>query len=67
MEKTKREDVQYPPEIFKYDNMTVRVYYPIISDEENERRMKRIHDSAANLLKEQIENRIKQERAEQTK
>lgn len=43
----------------KFDNVTVNVYRPIISDEENERRMKRIHDAAAELLKEQIRNNPK--------
>ena len=37
---------------FHYPNATVRVYFPDISDEEHERRMKRIHDAAAELLKE---------------
>ena len=43
----------------KFDNVTVNVYSPIISDEENERRMKGIHDAAAELLKEQIKNKPK--------
>ena len=38
----------------KYDNMTVNVYCPIISKEENERRYKKIHDAAVELLKEKI-------------
>lgn len=39
---------------FVYPNMIVRVHFPDISNEENERRMKRIHDAAAALLKEGI-------------
>lgn len=39
---------------FKYDNMTVNVYSPIISDEENKRRKQRIYDATAELLKEQM-------------
>lgn len=41
---------------FVYPNMIVRVHFPDISNEENERRMKRIHDAAAALLKEGIRN-----------
>ena len=40
--------------ILCYPNMTVRVHYPDISDEENERRMKKLHDAAADILKEEI-------------
>ena len=40
--------------VFKYPNMIVRVHFPDISEEENERRMKRIHDAAADVLKEVI-------------
>lgn len=36
---------------FSFDNMTVRVHIPDITDEERARRMQKIHDSAANLLK----------------
>lgn len=37
---------------FTYPNMTVRVHFPDISDEENERRMQRIRIAATELLKE---------------
>lgn len=36
---------------FIFDNMIVRVHIPDITPEERARRMKKIHDSAANLLK----------------
>ena len=59
MKKTRTEDEYYPPKIFKYDNVTVRVYSPILTEEEHERRMKKIHDAAADLLKERTEKTIK--------
>ena len=36
---------------FTFENMTVRVHIPDITPEERARRMKKIHDSAAKLLK----------------
>lgn len=36
---------------YKYPNMTVRVLIPDISDEENSRRMKRVYEAAADLIK----------------
>jgi hypothetical protein len=44
---------------FIYPNAIVRVHFPDISDEENERRMKKIYKSAAELLKERKELRKK--------
>lgn len=48
-------------ETFVYPNMTVRVHYADISDDENERRMKKIEKSAAELLKEVIKQKGKGE------
>lgn len=42
---------------FMYDNMIVRVHFPDITDDERARRMKKIHDSAARLLKSEIERK----------
>ena len=39
---------------FTYSNVTVRVHFPDISDEENERRMKLIKKAATELLKEKV-------------
>jgi hypothetical protein len=47
----KAQDVYKEPIILEFPNATVRVYRPELSAEERERRMKRIHDSAAELLK----------------
>lgn len=47
-----KKDEYYFAGTFKYDNAIVNVYRPIISEEENKRRMKRIHDASAELLKE---------------
>ena len=44
-------DTYQEPIILKYPGGTVRVYHPELSAEEKERRMKGIHDAAANLLK----------------
>ena len=38
--------------VFRYPNMIVRVHFPDISDEENERRMQRIRIAATEVLKE---------------
>lgn len=36
---------------FHFPNMTVRVHIPDITEEERKRRMQKIHNSAAELLK----------------
>lgn len=47
----KCQDVYYDePQIFEFPNMTVRVYRPILTDEERERRMKRIRKAAVDLV-----------------
>ena len=56
MEKVIKDGVEYNLKIFKCDNAVVRVYAPILTEEEHERRMKRIHDAAAELLKDKIRN-----------
>ncbi len=37
-------DVYMEPEVFYYDNAIVRVYHPILTEEERARRMKRIEE-----------------------
>lgn len=48
-----QQDVYGEPTILNYPGMTVRVYRPILTDEERARRMKRIEQAAAALLIEQ--------------
>ena len=45
-----KEDKYYPPEIFKSGNITARIYRPILTEEERERRMKEIKKSAVSLV-----------------
>lgn len=46
----KCQDVYMEPEILHLDNYTVRVFRPILTDEERERRMEKIKQAAAELL-----------------
>ena len=46
----KTADIYQDPITLELPNATVRVFRPIITDEERKRRMKRIHDAAADLL-----------------
>ena len=34
-----------------YENMVIRVYSPVLTEDERKRRYKQIHNAAANLLK----------------
>lgn len=43
---------QQEVQVFTYPNMIVRVHFADISDEENKKRMKKIHKAAMELLKE---------------
>lgn len=43
---------------FEYPNMTVRVYIPDLTPEERARRMKAIHDAAAQLLISEAERKM---------
>ena len=40
----------------KFPGLTARVYIPDLTAEERSRRMKAIHNEAANLLKEELKN-----------
>ena len=45
-------DQYYEPEIYEdSDKWLIRIHRPILTEEERERRMQRIYDSAAALLK----------------
>ncbi len=50
----KRKDAYQEPIIMQDAGCTIRIYRPILDDAERERRMKRIHRSAADLVKECI-------------
>lgn len=44
-------DEYMEPVVYEYPGFTIRVHRPILTDEERARRMKRLHDAAADLLK----------------
>ena len=46
----KKEDVYGEPEIIKKGNITARVYSPILTDEERNRRMEQIKQAAVRLV-----------------
>ena len=50
MKTARKEDEYYFDRTIVFDNAIVSVYRPIISDEENERRMQKIADAAAQLI-----------------
>lgn len=43
-------DTYSEPKTIVFPGMVARVYSPIITEEENNRRMQKIHDAAASLL-----------------
>ena len=47
-------DGQREVKTFTYPNAIVRVHFPDLSDEENNKRMKKIQKAAAELLKETL-------------
>jgi len=47
-------DGQREIKTFTYPNMVVRVHFPDLTDEENDKRMKKIHKAAEEVLKETI-------------
>ena len=44
-------DTYQEPIVLEFPNAKVRVFRPVLSEEERKRRMKIIHDAAADLLK----------------
>ena len=46
----KSQDVYMEPEVYHYNNCTVRVFRPILTDEERERRMENIKKAAADFI-----------------
>lgn len=57
-------DGQREVKTFTYPNAIVRVHFPDLSEEENNKRMKKIQKAAAELLKEKIniERKVKKKR-----
>jgi hypothetical protein len=53
----KMQDTHKKSKVFHYDNAIITVYFPDISDEENERRMERIKVAAAALLKDTMKRK----------
>lgn len=47
----KTQDTYQEPIVIKSETAIVRVYRPILTEEERARRMKQVHDAAAALLK----------------
>lgn len=52
-------DTYQEPKAFTFPGMIAKVYIPILTKEERNRRMKQIYDAAANLLKSEIETKEK--------
>lgn len=48
---SKTQDTYMEPIVYKYPGMTLRVYRPILTEDERARRMKALHDACAALLK----------------
>ena len=61
MKQKKCQDVYGEPEIFYYPNAVVKVYHPIISEEERERRMERIKQATVRLILVTEKNKRKKE------
>lgn len=62
----KSQDVYGDPRVFKFPGMTVRVYQPILTDDERARRMKRIEQAAAAVLIEEEQKLMKRKRVHET-
>ena len=52
-----KNDIYNEPQIVNFPNMTVRVFRPILTEDERSKRMKNIHDAAARLLLSVEENK----------
>lgn len=56
----KRADQYEEPMVMEFENAIVRVYRPILTDDEQARRMKRIEQAAMALLRETMETKQQQ-------
>ena len=59
MKQKKCQDVYGEPGIFYYPNAVVKVYHPILTEEEREHRMERIKQAAIRLIRSTEENKRK--------
>lgn len=50
----KQKDTYEEPKVFTFPNAVIKVYSPILTEEERKRRMERIAKSAEELLKSKI-------------
>lgn len=53
----RKQDVYQEPYVMHYPQGTVTVYRPILTEEERARRMKIIHDAAADLIRDTLERK----------
>lgn len=58
----KCQDVYMDPEVFYYNNCTVRVYHPILTEEERVRLMEKIRQAVIALLIESEKNKSRSNR-----
>lgn len=54
-----KNDTYGEPEIFSRGNITARVYSPILTDEEQNRRLESVKQAATRLLRSQYERGLK--------
>lgn len=47
----KNQDIYSEPKVFTYENCIVRVYSPVLTEEERERRMNALKKTTANFMK----------------
>ena len=59
-------DQYYPPETMYLPGAIIRVYKPILTEEERAKRMKAIHDAAANVMREVFENERKKKECQES-
>lgn len=48
---SKSQDNYYLDRTIEFPNATFKIYRPVLTEDERNKRMKRIHDAAASLLK----------------
>ena len=57
----KSQDIYMEPEVYHYDNCIVRVYRPILTEDERARRMEAIKKAAVDLVIAAEKSKAKQE------
>lgn len=56
----KSQDTYFLEKTIEEDNFIIRIYRPVLTEEERAKRMKRIHDAAEALLKSAIRREMEQ-------